>query len=261
MKKKKRFDIAFLLGGTFLVTLIQLYIIPLRGAYVPTFLYFVVPTIYLIWNYRLNIKKIVAGSLLIGILIPLSFDLLVQLNGSWFVPYDKLLIPFKLFGFYPVDEIIWFFFLAAYTLVFYEVFVDDEKIRKLSKNFKKGVAVWVVAILLTFVAILFFRNSLFVPYSYLVVFAPFSIPPIIYVIWRKPRLIRKFTLPTAFFFFVALNFEIVGLTFGDWVFNSQYVGWFSAFGRFFPFEELFYWMLLYPATALSYYELFVDDGK
>ena len=50
---------------------------------------------------------------------------------------------------------------GIHALVFYEVFVDDKKIRKLSKNFKKGVAVWVVAILLTFAAIFFLKNSLF----------------------------------------------------------------------------------------------------
>lgn len=259
--KRRQISLALLCGWTLLVTVMQLFFATVPGAYVPTFLYFVVPTVHLLWWYRINWRKIAAGAILIGILIPLSFDLLVQLNGSWTVPLETLLIPYQLLGFYPVDEIIWFFLLALYTIVFYEVFVDHDITHRLSRNFHKAIKTWAVVSIVTFAVIFFARNLLLVPYSYFVIFAPFSLPPIAYVLWKKPHLLRKFILPTAFFFFVALNFEIVGLTFGHWIFKSQYIGWFSAFGRFFPFEELFYWMLLYPATALSYYELLVDDKK
>jgi hypothetical protein len=261
IKKGKVFDVTILLLWTVIATFLMLYVLPAPGAYVPTFLYFVLPTAYLVLKYKPHFSKMVAGSLLVGVLIPLSFDLLAQLNGSWVVPFDTLLIPFLLFGFYPVDELVWFFLLAAYTLVFYESCVDDERTRRLSKNFKVAALVWVAACIVTLCSVVFLSEYLLTTYSYLIIFVPFTFPPILYVLYTKSRLIKKFIVPTAFFFFVALNFEIVGLTFGYWVFSSEYIGWLSVFGRFFPFEEFLFWILLYPATALSYYELLVDDSK
>lgn len=257
----KKKDVVYLVLWTLIVTVLQIYVLEPHAAYIPTLFYFVVPTVYLIFKYRPYRKAILAGTLLTGILIPLPFDLLIHLNESWFVPSDKLLIPFKLFGYYPVDEIIWFALLALYTLVFYEVFVDGGRKIKISNNFKTALYVWLSANVITLAAILVFTKHLLVPYSYFLIIAPLSLTPIIYVLWKKPHLVKKFILPTVFFFMVSLCFEIVGLTFGHWEFNDDYVGWISIFGRYFPFEELLFWMLLYPATIISYYELLVDNGK
>ena len=260
VKKKRVFAIAILLAWTALVTLFSLVFAP-HKPYIPTFFYFVAPSLYLAWKYPVNRKKVLMGALLIGILIPLSFDLLTNLNGAWIVPADKLLIPFQPFGFYPIDEIIWFFFVALYTLVFYEVFVDNEKILRLSRNFKTAVLLWVIAIITTVVCILLAREFLLIRYPYLFIVAPSVFPPLVYIAYTKPWLLKKFIVPTIFFLFVSLNFEFVALRLGHWAFKNEYLGWVFLLGQSFPLEEFLYWMLLYPAAALSYYELLVDDGR
>ena len=253
-------DFAVLVIWTAIVTSVSLILRP-KGAYVTTFLYFVVPSVYLLWRYRLNTKKILAGSLLIGIVIPLSFDILINFNQAWFVPDDQLLISFRLFGFYPIDEIIWFFFVALYAILFYEIFVDYERTKRLSPNFVPALAVWLFAILLTVLSVVLLGEPKIHNYPYLLIVGPFSLPPIIYVLSLRPRLAYKFVIPTVFFFFVAFNFEIVALTLGNWEFMSSYISLLEIFGRAIPVEEFVYWILLYPATAISYYELLVDDGK
>lgn len=46
----------------------------------------------------------------------------------------------------------------------------------------------------------------------------------------------------------------------NWVYEgNNYIGWISLFNTSFPFEELFFWMMFYAASIVSYYELFIDD--
>lgn len=258
---EKRIDIILILLWTAFATFFQLFLLFPYAAYIPTFLYFVVPTAYLVFKYKPYAPPILWGTLLIGVLMSFPFDLFAQFNVAWVVPFDKVLIPLKLFNFYIVDELIWFALLAHYTLVFYEVFVDGGRRVRLSKNLITALAVWGVASSFSIAAVLFWGRFLLVPLSYLVIVGPFAIPPILYVLYKKPHLLGKFIMPTVFFFFVALNFEIVSITFNHWIFFDDYVGWVSFFGASFPFEEFLYWIVLYPATCLSYYEILVDNGK
>jgi len=64
-----------------------------------------------------------------------------------------------------------------------------------------------------------------------------------------------------FFFFVWFLAEIVVLKTAGWTFPGQYIGMVTILGVTFPLEELFFWMLWYSVTIISYYEFFLDDQK
>ena len=259
MKRKYYIDIGILIVWTLLTTILVLKFEP--RPYVSTFFYFVLPTFYLFLRHKLNGTKILFGSLLAGLIIPLSLDFLSYFNNAWFVPQQQLLIPLRIFNLNPIDELIWFFFIALYVITFYESFVDDEKILRLSKNFLKGCLFWISLSLVVLFIFFLTPELLKVRYPYLVLWAFFSYPPIFYLLYRKPKFIGKFALAVAFFFFVSLNFELTAVHLGQWGFSGEYIGTINLFGVTFPFEEFFYWVLLYPATIISYYELFVDDER
>lgn len=259
--KENRIDLMILICWTILVTFLALVVFKTGKPYILTFFYWVVPTFYLFWRYKLSIKKVLLGSLLIGFVIPLPFDFLSNFNEAWFIPAKALWIPIKLFNVLPIDELIWFFFLALYTITFYEAFVDDGRVLRISKNFFKALIFYFSVSILVFFFFFIFRNSLTVPFPYLTIVMFFSFPPIIYLLRKRPEFMGKFSFAMAFFFFVALNFEVTAVSLGHWGFQGEYIGTVTLFGQTFPFEEFFYWILLYPATAISYYELFVDDEK
>jgi len=252
-------DMWVLAAWTLFTTAFVLYVDP--RPYVSTFLYFVLPTFYLFLRHKLNAKKIVLGSLLTGIMIPLPFDFLSYFNKAWFVPQEQLLIPLRFFNLNPVDELVWFFVAALYVITFYESFVDDERVVRLSRRFFKSLCFWASIIGVVFLIFFLWPGLLKVSYPYLTLWALASCPPIFVLFYKRPQFAGKVLLAAVFFFFVSLNFELTAVHLGQWGFAGQYIGTVTLLGVTFPFEEFFYWILLYPATIISYYELFVDDGR
>ena len=148
--------------------------------------------------------------------------------------------------------------MTLFIVVFYERFIDDEKDRKISKNI---IFALIPSILATIAIVVIFKvnpGALIIPYAYLVGGIAAIIPLIILIIY-KPKLFPKFVfiaVPFSIIWFIA---EIVTLKTGGWIFLGQYVGTVTVFGLIFPFEELFFWMMMYAASVISYYEFFLDD--
>lgn len=252
LNKKIDFLILLFLLATTAGAWLFLNLKPMIGGLFFTF----IPSFYLIARKKKNFKKIFWAVFAFGILVGLAFDFLETVSQAWVVP--RIFLPWRLFGIWPIDDLLGYIEMTLLMVVFYEHFLDDEKSKKISKN----LFIVLIGLSLSIIIIwgLFIINpaSLKISYAYLKGGLIAIILPVI-LGWWKPRLIPKFLAMTAFFFPVWLTAEIIALKTGGWVFPGQYLGLIEIFGVKFPFEELFFWTLSYAAVLTAYYEFFIDD--
>ena len=220
------------------------------------FLYLVVPSLYLCWRRRKNLGRIVYGVLALTILFGIFYEFLATLNNAWQVP--NLLIPYRLFGIWPIDQVFSYAAMNLFTIVFYEHFLDTGKHFRLSNHYPQSLSYIILATVAIFAVYLLYPQALIIPYIYaatglvgVIVVAIFS--------FLHPRLVAKFATLSFFFVFVYLFIEIVGLHIDGWIFPGQYIGQVSMFGVTFPIEEILFWMMWYPAAIVAYYEYALDD--
>lgn len=255
--KNKKFDllVVFLLffAGIFLAFLLNAK--PLIGGLISL----LPPIIYLSWREKKNWEKIFLAIFLFGIIFGFIFDIIETYNKAWEV--KRLVFDFKFFNILPLDDVGGFVLMTLIIVIFYEHFIDDERNKKISKNLIYSL---IPSLLISAIMILLFsfsKEHIFsVSYPYFWGGLAAIIIPIVLSIY-KPKLLPKFLLIGAFFFIIWLIEEWVAIKTGGWVFNGNYIGSVTLLGVVFPFEELFFWMLLYSPTIVSYYELFVDDEK
>jgi len=224
-------------------------------------IYLLPPSIYLILRGKKNFLKIFLAVIIFGLLFAFIFDFIQVLNNAYFTPAQELVIPWLIFGIEPVDYLIGYMLMTLFIVVFYEHFLDDEKIKKLPNNFKNSLLA--PFIVLVFIIATFFLKpvSLEIKYSYVILGLLAILPSVIHV-FNKPRFLDKFLKLGSYFFFVWFLIEMVAIKNGYWLYHGQYyIGWVKFLGLEFPFEELFFWMMLYAVTIVSYYERFIDDNK
>lgn len=222
--------------------------------------FFVLPAAYLLARKPRPLKRIFVGALVIGVLMGFLFNFLASFNKAWQEVPGMLYFDYKVFGVVPLDEPIWFFFWALFIIVFYEHFLERERIDTLSHNLKYMLVPPVIA--WAAVLIIFATNpsTLQFRYAYFIVVVPVFIP-LVYVFLKDPNLIPKFIKIGVFFFFLYLTFELIAVKTGQWYFPGDYVGVVELADIRFPFEELFFWMILSSSAVLSLYEWGVDDEK
>lgn len=218
----------------------------------------ILPTIYLSLRIKKNWKKILVSGAIFGILFGFIIDFFEEYNGGW--DTVSLLIPLKILGVDPADNIIAFVEMTILTIVFYQHFIESRQSRKISKRalFATILSSCVIIVML----FLYFYNPslLKVKYPYVYMGTLACILPII-LAFKKPDLIKNMILTSVYFFILYFIIEIIALKNKFWVYHSNYIGWVSIFGLSFPFEEFFYWMMLYAICIVSYYEVFINDRK
>jgi hypothetical protein len=254
LNKKIDFLVILLLLATTASAWLLLNLKPMIGGLFFTF----VPSFYLIIREKKNFKKIFWAVFALGILVGLAFDFLETVSQAWIVP--RIFLPWRLFGVWPIDDLLGYIGMTLLMVVFYEHFLDDEKNKKISKNFYFVLLGLSSAIIIIWGLFMLNPASLDISYSYLKGGLLAIILPVI-LGWWKPKLIPKFLAMAAFFFPVWLTAEIIALKTVGWIFPGQYLGLVEVFGVKFPFEELFFWMLSYAAVLTAYYEFFIDDLK
>jgi len=105
-------------------------------------------------------------------------------------------------------------------------------------------------------------ETLIIPYTYFGVLFIAMFIPIVVELFRHPKFLPKLLTIVVYCFFFALFYETVALKTGIWAFpGNEYVGIISLFGVQFPFEEFFFFVLLFPIGILAYYKLFDGDEK
>jgi hypothetical protein len=217
------------------------------------------PIIYLTSRKKFNWTKIILATLILGAVIGFTFDFINEYVKTWTV--IRFVFPLKIFGVEPIDNTLWYTMMTFYTLLFYEYFLDHEKIHKISRHFK-FIFYFSIFSLLTMLGIYFSKpTSLNIAYPYATLGLAAIILPVT-IGFLKPKLINKMFLTGLYFFFLYFIFEIIAVSDKYWLFNgNNYIGTVNFLGLVFPLEELFFWMMFYAPTIITFYEVFFDDEK
>ncbi len=255
-KKKLDFVVVCLILASAAILSLVFYLKPLIGGV----LYVIAPAIYLCLREKKNYKKILLGTLVLGVFMGFFFEFIQAYNGGWYIPVDRLTIPWKVFGIAPIDDILAFVIMPFFTLVFYEHFIDDEKNKRLSGDFWELFVLTLVGVLFVIFAYLLNLGIIKTSYVYFKGGLLATIFPI-YYLFRNPRIVYKVAAITIFSIFVWFVAEIVGVKINGWAYAGQYIGWFNIGSIRFPIEEVIFWMLFYGAVIVAFYERFIDDNN
>lgn len=256
MSKKLKTD--FLVVAGIIILSIPIILIFNARPLIAALFFFVIPTIYLFLRKKKPIKEVLLGALLIGNGIGLIFNIIASANGAWNEVGSQLVFNYRIFGFMPVDEPVWFFFWALFILVFYEHFYERDRLDRLSKRFKYIAIPTLITVALVALVSLVDKTKLSLKYAYFVCMTPIIIP-VAFIVKYRPAMLVKFIKTGAFFFVLFFIYELIAVKLGQWYFPGQYVGWVELLGLRFPFEELLFWMGLSSFTVLAIYEGFVDN--
>ena len=222
--------------------------------------FFALPSVYLFFRKKKPIKELCAGSLLIGVGFGFIFDVLASANNVWNELGSQLVFDYRIFGFLPADEPIWFVLWVLFVLVFYEHFYERHRVDRLSKRFLYIFIPVMGMLCATILVAIFDRERLLFPYAYFLLGLS-ALIPVLYVLKSWPHLIPKFVKTSIFFFFLYLIYELTAVHLGQWYFPGEYIGWVRIEGIEFPLEELLFWMGASTLVVLSLYEGLVDDRK
>src|SRR5581483_3547863 len=87
-----------------------------------TFLYFLLPSLYLIAVKPKKLRRVFAAS--VGsIFATFILDFFATYNHAWYFPQNQLVIPFRILGIVSIDELIWFCSWIMFIAIFYEHFI------------------------------------------------------------------------------------------------------------------------------------------
>ncbi|MDP3901905.1 MAG: hypothetical protein Q8Q37_02955 [bacterium] len=254
----KKLDIVLLIFFPVLAVVLSLAI---RANFlISTLLFLGLPSLWLSIRTPSTILKTLIFSLIFSIPVGIILDYIGTLSGSWLVPVTVL--PFRFFDIVPIEDLVWFFFLIYNIIIFYEHFLDKGREQLVDRRMK--YLIWpLIVIFITFLIIwLINPGLLMMRYAYLWILIIVSILPSITFLSFFPRLLSKYVKTAAYFFLIALLFELTGLELGQWAFpGDNFVGWVELFGYRFPFEEFFAWFIMAAICVLSYYEFFDDDHR
>lgn len=215
--------------------------------------------IYLGLRKKKNWKKLILASLIFGVLFGFALSFYAEATKSWST--NTPIFNYRVFGMSALEEILGQGIMALLVFTFYEHFFDNERKSKLNKR-----VIW--AILLGIFGSLFLillheylpqKFSTF-EYPYVVV-GTIAILPLIYILIKRPGFLPKLVLTGVYFFILWFVIEFQAVAYNYWLYPGNYIGWVDILGVRYPFEELFYWMMLYAPTIIVYYEFSIDDGK
>lgn len=255
---RKQIDFLVLLGIIFssVIFILEFNVKPLTSA----LLFFVIPTIYLFIRRKKPLKRIFTGAVLIGAGLGFVLNVIISANNGWNELSSQLVFNYRIFGFWPADEPVWFILWALFIIVFYEHFYEREKRGGISKHFRYLFIPTLTLLILVLSAFAMKGNIFHLRYAYFFMALP-TIIPVAWVIKWYPKLFIKFFKTSLFFFVLFLIYELTAVKLGQWYFPGEYIGWVELMGLRFPIEELIFWMGISSFVVLSLYEGFVDDEK
>jgi len=166
----------------------------------------------------------------------------------------------QFFGMVSLDILIWYFLWVFLTVSFYEYFAEYDFSKKISPHFKPALAIGllVIPVIVGFSKIA--PSALTFHFAYLVLGIA-TLIPFAAIVLRRPALFPKVIEIIPFFILLYLAFELTAVYTGLWGFPGHYIGEVSVFGFTFPFEEMFFWVIISSAVTASYHEYVIDDGK
>lgn len=258
MKKSKKLDFIFLI----VLALVSIPIVVLGHTRFLTssIIYLGLPSAYLIVRKTQNLKVIFSGVFLIGLLLGFIFDFLATFNNAWLIPNEQLVIPYRIFGSAPVDEIICLVLWSLLMLLVYEHFFERKRVEKLHiKHFiYAGVLPPVLALIFIIIAFFLKPDLILFSYAYLIL-GLLATVPLFYFAFQEPKALQRILKAAPYFIFLFLIFEITALYLHQWSFPGQYIGYIQLFTFRFPLEELTFWIVVSSTVVLADYKMFVDE--
>jgi hypothetical protein len=232
--------------------------------YLTILFYFIVPSIYLSFRLKVNKLKIFLFSLYFGIPFGAFIDFFMTKTNGWEVV--RTFVPnYKIFGYATIVNIIWFIAYVYFVLIFYEYFFEKHKKEKVFNNWSKYFITFTTILFISIPFIYYYLNYLTLNYFYLIIGLFISIIPTLFFIIKLHSclLVKKAFLTSIFFTFLSLAYEIIALKLNIWRFvdAKQFVGYINVLSVSFPFEELFFWIILGPFCGILMYDVFDENIK
>lgn len=222
-----------------------------------TIFFFCVPAVYL----SIRTKKAIIRSLLFStpfsLIAGLVIDHIAAFDRSWYVP---TIFPFRIFNTVPLEDLFWAFSLIYLIIIFYEHFLDKGNHKALGRRMKFFLYSSLSLLVLFILLVINNSNVLHVDYWYLKLGLFLLLIPAITFLVSFPRYVGKFLKTSPYFFFMGLSQEITALHQGYWAFpGKHFIAWVNIIGYRFPFEEFFFWLVIFSACVLCYFEFFDDN--
>lgn len=256
LKKGRKLDVVLMIIFPFVAVIVSL---ATRAHFLYSiFLFYGLPSMWLTLRARHAALRAFLFSLLS---IPFAFiiDYVALLDEAWETQYS--LFP-KLLGPVSVEDVLWFFLSVYFVVIFYERFLDHVRPALVGKHIVHFILFIAVLILMFGATFVIQSRFLLIPYAYLWIGIILILLPAVLVLSSFPRLITKLFKAGVYFFTFTLTYELVGLHLKNWTFpGSRFIGWVELFTFRFPFEELFFWMILSAFAILAFYEYFDDDRR
>jgi len=249
-----------LVVGTFIGVAAALSLALRADIFVSVLLYLGLPSAYLCLKRKKNYRKIIFASATLGLLLGMAYDFLAEQGNAYVVNYHSAILNYHIIGKTPVGDFLWAFLIPFSVLVFYEHFLDDERIKRISARSIDALFAGVLFFVAGAVYVMLHPDAGSGGYAYLFVGAC-SVLPLIGLLFARHALVHKLVLISFFFFVLNLAFEITALMLGQWHFPGTYIGWITLFGLTFPYEEMLFWIIPSAAVFVFCYEMFFDDGR
>lgn len=256
-KKQKIIDLTIVLV---LIAIAGILTLALKLDPVPSMLlYYIPPTVFLFTRARKDFWKIFTASFVVGIIMGTALDLIASYNNIWTL--DIRMFP-VLFGVFPADDWVWWFFSMFFVFTYYEHFIAEcEKHTEKWRPRKRLVGLTVFS-LLALIAIAFGveagYEALRTDYFYIKIAAVLVLPLLLVVLIKYPKILLRLFIWSIPFFFINLLMEVVGVHLGHWSFNSEYIGVVRLFNTTFPYEEVIFWMILGTPALFAIYRGFIE---
>ena len=257
-RRNDQLDFAVVSGLLILAYILSLYFTANLTSSV--LMYLAVPTAYLCWRRHKNYKKIILASITLGLLAGMAYDFVAEFYGAYATHYNNAFLDYRVIGKTPLGDFIWAFLIPFSIIVFYEHFLDDEKIKTISSHWTQAIIAGALIFLTSVLHFAVRPDSQTSHFTYLIVGIA-SILPLAGLLFKRRRFVRKMFLISAFYFALNLLFEISALALGQWSFPGKYIGWMQLAGVQIPLEEFFLWIIPSTAVFVFLYEMLFDDGK
>lgn len=217
------------------------------------------PIIYMFLRKKKNWKKILLGTLVFGVLLGHLLEFTANRSLLW--ECKSLIFNSLIFGTSTYDCTAGYGLMVIFMLTFYEHFLDRDLNHCISK---KVLYILIPGLLFIPISYLIYKLDIGIPLTSLpyTLIGTVAIIPLIFLSLRNHQIITKFLFLGIYFFIYYFFFELLAVYKGYWIYEgNNYIGWVEILDLRFPFEEMFFWMMLFAATIASYYELFIDDEK
>ena len=225
-------------------------------------IYLFLPSVYLIFREKKDLKKIIIASLIIGVFFGMSWNFIAEYYLAWQTNYSLDFLNYIIIGNTPLADVIWGFLIPFSVIIFYEHFLDIEHIHVLKRKSYLAV-IWSIVFL--FIACFWIWFGPHQPkigsYVYAIMGA-LACLPLVGLIFERKVLILKTFLCGLYFALVNTVFEVTALILGQWSFPGSYLIDFEFVkGNPIPLEEIIFWILPSAMVFVILFEYLFDDFK